>query len=398
MKFKITIIKFKQLIFPISIVMFTLLIVIFSKQSLFAAKQGLQLWAITVVPSLFPFFVATELLTNTNIIPQLSKLLNKFMKPLFNIPGCGAFPLLMGILSGYPVGSKIVANLRETNQCSKIECERLLSFTNNSGPLFIIGAVGVGMFGDTRTGFLLFSTHLLACITVGILFRFYKKNNISTTSVVNLSNKSSPHSQTYKTATFNSLGELLSTSIKNSANSIIMIGGFIVLASVGISFLKTLNISNVLHLFNLDTAILDSIITGIIELTNGLKLISSIHIKQISTLVIIASFLLGFGGLTVALQVLSIISKTDLSIKPYFIGKILQAVFASIYTYILLTYTNFFNLDLVPTFGYSYSSHFGQYNFYSIKLHSEATQILLILTLVTISIVYIFISNKKILH
>lgn len=63
------------------------------------------------------------------------------MKPLFNVPGEGAFPLIMGIISGYPVGAKIVTNFRKENICTKEEAERLLTFTNNSGPLFIIGTV-----------------------------------------------------------------------------------------------------------------------------------------------------------------------------------------------------------------------------------------------------------------
>ena len=80
--------------------------------------------------------------------------------------------LLCGIISGYPVGAKIVTKFREEGICTKAEAERLLAFTNNSGPLFIIGTVGISLFGNTTIGILLFITHLLACITVGILFRF----------------------------------------------------------------------------------------------------------------------------------------------------------------------------------------------------------------------------------
>ena len=63
------------------------------------------------------------------------------MRPIFNVPGEGAFPLIMGIISGYPVGAKIVTNFRKNNICTKEEAERLITFTNNSGPLFIIGTV-----------------------------------------------------------------------------------------------------------------------------------------------------------------------------------------------------------------------------------------------------------------
>lgn len=134
-----------------------------------------MLWANNVIPSLFPFFIATELLGYTNIIPKIGKLLNPIMKPIFNVPGCGAYAMLMGIISGYPIGAKIVTNFRESGMCSKEECERLLAFTNNSGPLFIIGTVGISLFCNSLIGVLLFITHLLACLTVGFIFRFWKR-------------------------------------------------------------------------------------------------------------------------------------------------------------------------------------------------------------------------------
>ena len=92
-------------------------------------------------------------------------------------PVHGAFALAMGITSGYPVGAKVASDLYIKNLCTKTEAERLLAFTNSSGPLFIIGAVGTGMFFDSKVGLLLFLTHFLASISVGILFRFYKRRN-----------------------------------------------------------------------------------------------------------------------------------------------------------------------------------------------------------------------------
>ena len=81
------------------------------------------------------------------------------------------------VFVGYPIGAKIACDFRKNNICSKEECERLLSFTNNSGPLFIIGTVGILMFRNTTIGILLFITHILACISVGIIFRFWKRDN-----------------------------------------------------------------------------------------------------------------------------------------------------------------------------------------------------------------------------
>ena len=322
---------------------------LFSKTNLPAVKSGLSLWANSVVPSLFPFFVATELLMHTNLINYLGILLNRFMKPLFNIRGEGAFAFIMGIISGYPVGAKIACTFRENNICSKEECERLLSFTNNSGPLFIIGSVGLSMFQNSMIGFLLFITHLLACISVGVIFRFWKSNKKSYSTFQNNKNE-------FKNNYVNvsNLGEVLSESIISGIKTVVLIGGFVVIFSAIISILTS---SGALHIMSLiftplfnflhiDTSFIQAILTGFIEITNGINQIANIPCKKLSINIIITAFLLGFGGVSILLQVLSITSKTDLSIKPYIYGKLLQGILASFYTYVFINMFPFFNLDL----------------------------------------------------
>lgn len=165
------------------------------------------------------------------------------MKPFFNIRGEGAFAFIMGIISGYPIGAKIACNFRQNNICSKEECERLLSFTNNSGPLFIIGSVGILMFKNTTIGILLFITHILACITVGVIFRFWKKNKTSS----DFKNSSSSKQKSNNFATFSNLGEVLAESITSSISTILLIGGFVVIFS---SIISILNASGLLELLS----------------------------------------------------------------------------------------------------------------------------------------------------
>ena len=350
---KFLILNLKKNFLPILFVFFTICLVIFSNDNLTSAKQGLYLWANKVVPSLFPFFIATELLGYTNIINKFEKLLNPIMKPLFNVSGSGAYAFLMGIISGYPIGAKIVTNFRKNNICTKEECERLLAFTNNSGPLFIIGTVGVSMFYNSTIGILLFVTHLLACITVGILFRFWKNSSVKKTANNFKQNKYLVSEK--NNVTFSNLGEIISESIISATSTILMIGGFVVLFSVILSILdntKLLNIFSqtinpILKVFGINNNQFSlGLTSGIVELTNGLGIITSIPYKNISTNIIISSFLLGFGGVSVLLQVFGIISKTDISIKPYIIGKILHGIFASIYTYIFINSFPIFNLNL----------------------------------------------------
>lgn len=346
-RMKIMVFKIKKLFVPACICLFTMFLLIFSNANLSSAKTGLALWANSVVPSLLPFFIATELLGYTNVISILGKLLNKLMRPIFNVPGEGAFPFIMGIISGYPMGAKIVSNFKSQGICTNEEAERLLAFTNNSGPLFIIGTVGVGLFKDTTTGILLFFTHVLACLTVGFLFRFWKSSK-------RFGKKGDCPFFCQTSVSISNLGEVLANSIMSAINTIFLIGGFIVLFSVIISILENSGILDglahliypILNIFKVPASYADGIFTGILELTNGVCNVASITNKSISTNIIICAFLLGFGGISIMLQILSITSKAKISIKPYIIGKLLQGIFAAFYTYIFIYTIPFFNLNL----------------------------------------------------
>lgn len=274
------------------------------------------------------------------------------MKPLFNVRGEGAFAFIMGIISGYPVGAKIACNFRKNNICSKEECERLLSFTNNSGPLFIIGSVGLSMYKNSSIGLLLFITHILGCISVGIVFRFWKKKKISKNLV--LKNKKSIDSNKKTLVSFSNFGEVLAESITSSISTIVLIGGFVVIFSSIISIVKasgllnlvTITFSPLFNFLDIDTSFISPLFSGFLEITNGINIISNIACKKFSLNIIFTAFLLGFGGISILLQVLSITSKTDLSIKPYILGKLLHGIFAAFYTFIFIQVFPFLNFDL----------------------------------------------------
>jgi len=346
------VLSLKNIILPATFCIFTICLVAFSNTNLLASKSGLMLWANNVIPSLLPFFIATELLSYTNVVTTLGRLLNPIMKPIFNVPGVGSYALIMGIISGYPTGAKIVTDLREKGLCTKEEGERLLAFTNNSGPLFIIGTIGITLFGNTLIGVLLLITHILASLTVGFLFRFWKNDK-----KVNNDKDVKYDSSTKKDVevSFSNLGEVLSKSILSSVKTIVLIGGFIVLFSVIISILEQTNVLEIIGdffypLFKLfginDFSFCKSFISGIIELTNGALQIANITSKNISTNIILISAILGFGGFSVLLQVFSITSKSDVSIKAYFIGKVLQGIIAATYTFLFIYSFPIFNLNL----------------------------------------------------
>ena len=299
--------SFKKYILPLIFLIFTLNLILFSNTNITAARNGLILWANNVVPTLFPFFIATELLSYTNVCEKISVYLSKIIRPLFNCPGCGAYAFILGLISGYPVGAKIVTSLYNNGMCTKDEANRMLAFTNNSGPLFIVGTVGITLFRNSVIGILFLITHILASITVGIILGLLSKfNHTEDSNSVEFSNFNS----SIKYCTFSNLGEVIGNSIFSSIKTILMVGGFIVLFSCIISIFNSSHViilfeaffSPLFRLIHLDTSFIKPCITGLLELTNGLSLVCQIPCKKLSINIIICAFLLGFGGLSILLQ------------------------------------------------------------------------------------------------
>lgn len=256
------------------------------------------------------------------------------MKPIFNVPGESAVAMILGTISGYPVGAKVVCNLKKQKVISKIEAERLISYTNNSGPLFILGTVGIALFGDKRIGIILLVSHILASVLVAYCFRFWKKDKID------ISYMETKFNSQITPLKVSDMGEILGNSIKNAISSILLIGGFVVIFSVILSILETSGIleicSQILAGFGIKKEISLGILSGIIELTNGVNKVALLSNSYYTLSILIASFLLGFGGISVLMQVYSIIVKEDISIKPYLYGKILQGIFSACITFILI--------------------------------------------------------------
>lgn len=308
-------------------------LIILPQQCLEAAKGGLDLCQKVIIPSLFPFFVCSKLLIQLGFVAILGRKCSCIMRPLFHVPGIGAFSFCLGILSGYPVGAKAVTELYEKRLCTKTEAERLLAFCNNSGPLFIIGAVGTGLYHSPQIGFMLYAAHVLSAVTIGFLFRFYKRKEMpyekkdSMSSIIITSN----------------LGDLLGKAIKDSILSVAVVCGFILFFSVLIAIMQAFHIitllSGLFAFFGIAPDASQGFSYGILELTNGVKQLAPSY-----AFLPLTGFLLAWSGISVVLQVAGIISRYHLSLKAFIFAKLFQGTAAFFYTY-LFTF-----LIATPTF------------------------------------------------
>lgn len=394
---KVRILYVKNLFLPALFIFFILCLILFPKSVVASASKGISLWINVVFPSLFPFFVGADLLNRSGIIRALGVLFEPIMRPLFNVPGCGSFPFVMGITSGYPVGAKLTTSMREDKMLSKLEAERLLAFSNNSGPLFIIGAVAVGMYNLPELGIFLLCCHILACITVGILFRFYgirqekRKHRIERNLIRRF--KKEIENMNAKT----DLGTMFGNAIKDSISTILAIGGFIIFFSVIINLLLELGIISIITKFlalfllplGIDKDIIASLISGLFEITTGTSAASKAATAPFVQKLIISSAIIGWAGFSVHLQVLSIISKTDINIKPYLIGKLLQGIIAACYTYIAIKFLHFGFENYTPTYipwSIPLFNAGPQTLMDSLKYFSYSLPFLILCTIITISV------------
>ena len=141
-----------------------------SQAALESARAGLSLCAQMIVPSLLPFFMLSSLLQQLGLPGILGRLLSPVTQRLFGIGGAGASALLLGVTGGYPLGADAVARLRRCGTLTREQAERALAFCNNSGPAFLVGAAGVGVFHSAGYGLLLYGAHVLSAVLVGMLF------------------------------------------------------------------------------------------------------------------------------------------------------------------------------------------------------------------------------------
>ncbi|GJM76889.1 hypothetical protein HMSSN036_91050 [Paenibacillus macerans] len=226
----------------------------YPEQSWQAGVRGLAIWWDVLFPSLFPFFVISEIMLGFGIVHFLGKLLDPLMKPLFRIPGSGGFVLAMGFASGYPVSAKLAAKLREQRLVTREEGERLVAFTTSSDPIFLIGAVSVGFFGNPKLAGALALAHYGGALLIGGIMRFYRAGAPGTevradaASSRRLSLRQALQAMHQaRTSDGRSLGELLRQAVVSSLQLMTVVGGLVVFFSVILEILTASGVMNVLY-------------------------------------------------------------------------------------------------------------------------------------------------------
>ena len=273
-------------------------------------SYSLDIWIKSIIPSLFPFFIISDILINYNITNYIPKFIKNIFSKLFNVSDSVVTIFFLSLLSGFPSNARNARTMVDNKLISSEEATHALMFTHFSNPLFILGTLSM-FFVNEKICVIVLITHYLSNVIIGIMFR--NSNTISNIDYT-LSNKKSQN-----------FPSVFIKAVRNSIDTLLTIFGtlscFLVLSSIIINRLN-------LGMYN------STILKGILEITMGLKSLAEINISDIY-IVVIASMFVSFGGLSVHMQVLSFLIDTDISYKPFFMARIIQGAIAGILAYFI---------------------------------------------------------------
>lgn len=275
--------------------------------------NAISVWAFKVLPLMFPFFIFTRLIVN--LYQPKPNLMDKFFNKAYHAPIGSFSTFFLSTLSGYPMGAKLICSMHENKQITSAEAKKMLSFCSVSGPMFMLGTVGVAMLGNFKAGIIILISNIIASLLNGLIYRGKPSTN-NNLVVCSSSNHDS----------------LLADSVYDSLISILMIGSYIVLSFLVIDILTNLHIITLLSnaiccVFNLTKYhdIVQAFLQGQIEITRGI-LDLSVTSSSIKIKTILSSTLIGFGGFSVLLQSINFLSKVKIPVKTMIIQKATQAL------------------------------------------------------------------------
>lgn len=381
-----------RVLFLLLVLILTLFMLINPRETIDAAIAGLKLWASVLLPALLPFFISAELIISSGLAVFIGVLLEPVMRPLFRLPGCCSLVVAMGFTSGFPVGAIMTRRLYEEKMIKADQAERLVSFTNNSSPLFIIGAVGVGMLSSPLLGYILALSHYLSNLLLGLLWRFRGTSDASFKSPEGIwkrawnSLKSHPNPGP---------GKMLGDAIKNSLNNILAIAGFVVFFSLLIRMLSVTGIMETLAqalsrllpplTYNMAYALL----TGFFEITLGTKCAAAGMGETILPQLLIISIILAFSGCSIIAQVMSTVAGLPIRLSFYLLSRLIQIGLSVLFTW--LAYHGLASRQVLFASSISLGKLLYSFDAWSLALYSLAGG----LTVLTLTAVLSLLVNLK---
>ena len=304
----------KRFFFTLAVIFFFFLMLLFPGPVFEGANQGILLWFRTVLPTLLPFMIVANLMVRTSAVHYISRLAGGVLGRAMKVSGCGAFAVICGFLCGYPMGAKVTADLLKEGKICRDEAEYLLSFCNNTSPMFIVSYVV--MRNIDRTAFFIPSVAILFMSPVvcgQIFYRILRKKHGDSLDAAGRF-KSPPEGGR---ASFSF--DVLDRCIMDSFDSITRVGGYIMLFSV---------CTELAFLLPGAGGTTSVCLFSFFEITAGIPMLSGLEVAFPVRWGLIMA-LTSFGGFCASAQTYSMIQGTGLKISVYLKEKLVTAVVTS---------------------------------------------------------------------
>lgn len=253
-----------------------------------------------VFVSIFPFIILSDILFYFNYDLFLKKIFGNIISKLFNVSKSTSIIYVLSILTSHPTNSVYIKEMLDRKEIDENDINKILLTTYFPSIAFVIGTIGIGIYHSIKTGVFLYLTILIKNILIGIFLRgknlskeiqSIKKNNIT-------------------------LQETISNSIIKGINISYTILGNIIIFTIIINLLN--------NYLNINSTIL-SLISGMLEMTSGIFMISNLNIN-LSQKILLTSFILNFSGLSIIFQTTSILNKYKINIKKILIIKLIFSI------------------------------------------------------------------------
>ena len=379
-------------VLAVLVFLITIMIVFYPEVSFRASLEGLQLWFEIVLPTLLPFFIMADLLMGLGVVHFLGSLLEPVMRPLFRLPGVSGFAVAMGLTAGYPMGAKITGELARSKEITQVEAERLAGFAHTAGPLFLVGAVAAAMFGQPELGITLAIAHYAGALLVGFCMRLHRGPESA------LKRGEGPYFgralralDKARKADGRSFGRLFGDAVRDTFQSMLLIGGCIMVFSVLVQVLGATGILGpvklvlgwALRLVGIEPNLAGAALNGFFETTLGARTASQTA-ASLGGQATATSMIIGWSGLSVQMQAMAMLSGAKVRFKPYVYARLLHAIFAAMLTALLLGPASFIPASLHKALPVAGPAHYLNGSFAARFLASArlATSFLLVLVII----------------
>ena len=297
-----------------------------SESILNSVNFSLNIFKNNIFPSLFPFFVLSNILIKCGLPEFMGNLFKGVMNRVFKIKGVCAFIFFMSIISGNPANAKYTRELYLDGKINKYEATKILCFTCFSNPLFILGTVSLLFLNNKDIGLLILLCHYLGNLFIGLGMRGYhpskrEKEKISLSKAID-------EMHLKRISIKESFGEIITNSLISSIDTLLLILGVITMCLV-----ITTIIDNNLNL----NSIFQSVLNGFVEMTQGLKYIS-LEAIPLKLKCVLTVMILSFGGLSVHMQIMGILSDTDIKYLPFLCARVCHAIISSLLMFLLFDF------------------------------------------------------------